>query len=117
MMKERVLQTGLNTGEQKVDAEADKIIDYGKSTTTTMTITNSTKSPVVLSSSIKVADASKRTKKIKITGNSLANTIKGGSGTDTIDGKAGNDYILGNNGSDILYGGDGKDTLNGGAGN
>ncbi len=107
----------MNTGEKKVDVESDKIIDYGKSTTTTMTITDSTKSPVVLSSSIEVADASKRTKKVKITGNSLANTIKGGSGNDTIYGKAGNDDILGNNGADVLYGGEGDDTINGGAGN
>ncbi|MBR4694784.1 MAG: hypothetical protein IKO94_01745 [Selenomonadaceae bacterium] len=98
-----------------LDAKGRKITIKGKAAPT-MTITNSTKSPVVLSSGIEVADASKRTKKVKITGNSLANTIKGGSGNDTIYGKAGNDDIQGNNGADVLYGGEGNDTLNGGAG-
>lgn len=88
-----------------------------KKTSTTKKITDSTKSPVKLGSAIKTADASKRTKVVKITGNDLANTITGGSGKDSIYGGEGNDSILGNAGNDKLYGGAGDDTLYGGAGN
>ena len=89
---------------------------YGATTSTTLTVTNSTKSPVTVSSAIKTIDASKRTKAVKITGNSSANTIKGGSKADTIYGGSGNDSILGNAGNDKLYGDAGNDKLLGGAG-
>ena len=85
--------------------------------TTTLTVTDKTKSPVTVGSAIKTINASKRTTAVKITGNSLANTITGGSKNDTIYGKAGNDSILGNAGNDKLYGGKGNDTLTGGKGN
>ena len=88
-----------------------------KSTSTTLTVTNSTKSPVTVGSAIKTINASTRTKASKIIGNSLANTITGGSGKDTILGGAGNDKLYGGNGNDSLLGGNGKDTLSGGAGN
>ena len=82
----------------------------------TLTVTNSTKSPVTVNSTIKTIDASKRTNAVKITGNALANNISSGSNKDTIDGAAGNDSILGNAGNDSLVGRDGNDTINGGAG-
>lgn len=93
----------------------------GKSTTDTesktLKLTNSSKAAVTLESGVKIADASKRTKKIEITGNSSANTIIGGSKADTIYGGKGNDSLVGNAGNDKLYGGDGNDTLIGGKGN
>ena len=85
--------------------------------TTTLTVTDKTKSPVTVGSAIKTINASTRTKAVKITGNKLANTIKGGSGNDIIYGKAGNDSILGNDGADKISGGSGNDTLTGGKGN
>ncbi|MBR0061681.1 MAG: hypothetical protein IJP68_09415, partial [Selenomonadaceae bacterium] len=84
---------------------------------TTKTVSNSTKSPVTVSSTIKTINASSRSKAVKITGNSLANTITGGSGKDSIYGGKGNDSILGNAGNDKLYGQAGNDVLKGGSGN
>ena len=83
---------------------------------TTLIVNDLTKSPVTVSSNVKVIDGSERTKAIKITGNSLANTIQGGSSKDTIYGKSGNDSITGNAGNDILFGDAGKDTIGGGSG-
>ena len=80
---------------------------------TLLSITNSTKSPVTVDSSIKTINASKRTTAIKISGNSLANSIKGGSGSDTLNGGKGNDTLTGGKGNDVfLYSnGDGKDVI------
>ena len=83
----------------------------------TVTVNNSTKSPVTVSADITTIDATKRSTAVKITGNTKANTIKGGSGKDTIYGGNGNDSILSNYGNDKLYGDVGNDTLNGGKGN
>jgi len=63
------------------------------------------------------ADASTRTKAIKIVGNALANTILGGAGNDKLYGSNGDDSLIGNAGKDYLHGGNGNDTLWGGAGN
>ena len=91
----------------------------------TVTLDNSSSSPVSIALPTQLIDASSRTNQIKITANILSNTIKGGSGADTIYGGAGNDSILGNKGNDKLFGqtgndtligGKGDDTLNGGAG-
>ena len=90
----------------------------GKSMNPTLeTATNSTKSQVTIGSNVRFFDASKRTKAIKITGNSLDNTIVGGSKNDTINGGAGNDSLVGGNGNDTLWGGAGDDSLWGGDGN
>jgi len=70
-----------------------------------------------LASGIAIADASTRTKAIKITGNSAANTIIGGGGKDILYGKDGNDFIRGGKNNDKLYGQNGADTLDGGSGN
>ncbi|MBR4903490.1 MAG: calcium-binding protein [Selenomonadaceae bacterium] len=108
------------------DAKAKKLslIDSkGKSLSTiigglkTLTVTDSTKSPVTVKSAIQVIDASKRTTAVKITGNAIANSITGGAAKDTLYGGDGNDSIVGGKGNDRLYGDEGNDTLWGGAGN
>lgn len=81
-----------------------------------LTVTNSTKSPLIIDSDVKKVDASERTKAITITGNKIGNVILSGSKNDIIYGEGGNDSILGNAGADKLYGGFGDDTLKGGAG-
>lgn len=99
-----------------IDAEGNETKKvYGN--TTTLTVTNATKSPVTVDSAIKTINASKRTKAIQITGNSLANTISGSTKNDTLYGGSGNDSILGNAGTDKLYGQAGDDILRGGNGN
>ena len=78
---------------------------YGpSSSSTTLTVTNSTKSPVTVDSAIKTINASTRTTAVKITGNSLANTIYGGKGNDTLTGGGGNDvFIYANDGgNDVI---------------
>ena len=78
-----------------------------------------------LPAGVTVADASARTKAIKIVGNALANTIiggagndklYGGNGADSLIGGAGKDNLYGQAGNDTLWGGEGNDTLTGGAG-
>ena len=80
-------------------------------------LTDKTKSTLKVGKSIKIIDASARTKAIKITGNSKANLIIGGSKKDTLYGGKGNDSIVGNAGNDKLFGQKGNDTLWGGKGN
>ena len=82
-----------------------------------LTVTNKTKSPVTIDSSIQGVDASDRTTAVKITGNKLDNIINGGSNNDILYGGKGNDSLAGNAGNDKLYGGAGSDTLWGGKGN
>ena len=79
-------------------------------------MTDSTSSPVTISSAVETVDAASRTKAIRINGNALANSIVGGSGKDTLYGGAGNDTILGNVGDDKIFGDAGNDSLNGGDG-
>ena len=93
--------------------EYDTVVSSAK----TLKITNKTSSPVTLAADIGKADASARTKAVKIVGNKFDNVILGGSKNDTVYGESGNDSIVGNAGNDNLYGGSGKDTLVGGAGN
>ena len=84
---------------------------------TTLNITNDTPSPVTLDADVETADASKRTKAIKITGNKLDNVIIGGSGKDSLYGGSGNDSLSGGSGKDTLSGGASNDYLSGGTGN
>ena len=79
-------------------------------------LTNASKSPVTIGSTIRTVHAAARTKAVKVTGNALANTITGGSKNDTIYGGKGNDSILGNAGNDKLYGQAGNDKIYGGKG-
>lgn len=68
-------------------------------------------------STIKEIDASVLKSKVKLVGNSLANTIKGGRKDDNLLGGAGADKLYGNAGNDILKGSAGSDSLWGGLGN
>lgn len=67
-------------------------------------------------STIKEIDGSNLKSKVKLVGNSLANTINGGTKNDTLIGGAGADKLYGNAGKDSLIGGDGNDSLWGGKG-
>ena len=87
------------------------------SSSSTLNITDKSKSSVAASSVIRTINASKRTTAINITGNKLDNTIKGGTNKDTIQGGAGDDSIAGNAGNDSLLGNAGNDKLYGNAGN
>lgn len=100
-----------------IDADGKSFSTIISANNDDMTITNNTSSPLTLNSKVKVADASTRTKAIKITGNSLANKISGGSKNDTILGGAGKDSLYGNAGNDKIYGGAGDDKIWGGKGN
>ena len=92
-------------------------VNIAGTTSSTMTITDSTPSPVKADSDIKAIDASTRTTAVKLTGNELDNTLSGGNGKDTLSGNAGNDRLYGGNGDDKLGGGSGNDYLDGGTGN
>ena len=124
-----------------------EIIDKDGNSTyygTYLTVTESDNKTVKAENNVLNIDASKRKTNIKLTANSLTNTILGGSGVnsiysgagddiifsnasddklfgeagdDLIDGGAGNDSIQGGNGNDKLYGNDGDDTIQGGKGN
>ena len=76
-----------------------------------LSVTDSSKSPLTISSTVKNIDASKRTKAIQITGNKLANSIAGGSKNDILSGGGGNDTLRGGKGNDKLWGDAGSDTF------
>ena len=84
---------------------------YSATSSTTLTLTNSSKSAVTLSSSYTNANASARTKKIEIFGNSKNNSIIGGSSDDTIYGDSGNDTLTGGKGNDKFLHSAGKDVI------
>ena len=124
-----------------------EIIDKDGNSTyygTYLTVTEADNKTVKVENNVLNIDVSKRKTNIKLTANSLKNTILGGSGVnsiysgagddiifsnasddklfgeagnDLIDGGAGNDSIQGGNGNDKLYGSDGDDTIQGGKGN
>ncbi len=96
------------SGTTEIDEETDS---------TTLTVTNSTSSPVTVGSAVETIDASTRTTAVKITGNDLDNTIIGGTGKNSLIGGKGNDSIVGNSGNDYLSGSAGNDSVIGGAGN
>ena len=91
--------------------------DQESTDTDTLLIDNTSKSEITADSTIKIIDASTRTKNSNIAANALDNIIYGGTKKDTLYGGAGNDTIFGNNGSDELYGGLGNDSIIGEAGN
>ncbi|MBR2180148.1 MAG: hypothetical protein IJ862_07135 [Selenomonadaceae bacterium] len=82
-------------------------------TTSTLNITNSYKSPITVDSGVKNINASNRTTAVKITGNSLANSIKGGKGNNTLVGGKGNDTLTGGSGKNVFQyaNGDGSDVI------
>ena len=89
------------------------VIGSGSSTSITLNVTNTTKSPVTAGGTIKTINASTRTTAVKITGNSLANSIKGGSAADTLIGGKGNDTLTGGKSNDVFVysNGDGNDVI------
>ncbi|MBE8951648.1 MAG: calcium-binding protein [Quinella sp. 1Q7] len=103
----------VTVGKGKITLDGAATLETVKIVSDTVKITNSTKSPVKLKSSYKNADASTRTKAVKITGNSLANSIVGGSGNDTLTGGTGNDSLWGGGGSDTFIYSSGKDVISG----
>ena len=76
-----------------------------------LSLDNKSKSSVTLGADITVADATSRTKAIKIVGNKLANSISGGSGNDTLNGGKGNDTLSGGNGDDLFVYTAGNDVI------
>ena len=80
---------------------------------TTLTLTNAATSPVTADSSIKILDASARSKAIELVGNSKANSITGGKGDDTLTGNAGRDLFVYTAGDDLItdYSADDKISL------
>ena len=111
----------VTVGKDKISligaANMNNINIAGKKVSTLSTVTDKTKSPVIVGASVKMINASSRTKSVKITGNALSNTIKGGSNKDSLYGSGGNDKIYGNSGNDYLSGDKDNDTLDGGIGN
>ena len=112
---------GGTTEEIAVMNSDGEITYYGK----TQTLTDSNKNIYKSASYNEKIDAGERTKTIRITGNTLDNTILGGSNKDTLKGNDGNDYLAGGKGNDKIYGeadddtligSSGADTLNGGDG-
>ena len=99
------------------DESVNSAINTGGTKSTFQIITDNDASKITLDSSVIIADATARTKAIKITGNALDNVIFGDTGKDTLYGGSGNDYISSGAGNDKIYGQDGNDTLWGGAGN
>lgn len=72
---------------------------------------NDDNSIVTLSPEVKTANASERTKPIRITGNNLANLILGSKGNDTLDGTKGNNTLTGGKGKDIFIYNGGNDII------
>ena len=93
------------------------IIDSDGNENAIQFITDDNSSKITLGSSVIMADATARTKAIRLTGNALNNSILSGSGKDTLYGADGNDYLTGGKGNNKLYGQNGNDTLWGGSGN
>ena len=77
----------------------------------TLIISNANNASVTLDANIDFADASKRTKAVKITGNSKNNSIKGGKGADTLEGGTGNDTLTGGAGKDVFLYSGGNDVI------
>ena len=93
--------TSFNFDDSSIDSSTSKIL----------TISNSNNASVTLDANINIADASKRTKAVKIIGNSGNNSIKGGKGADTLDGGFGNDTITGGTGKDVFVYSGGDDII------
>ena len=103
----------VTVGNGSITLQGAATLETVKIVSDTMKITDSTKSPVTLNSSYKNADASTRTKAVKITGNASANSIVGGSDNDTLTGGKGNDSLWGGGGKDTFIYSSGKDVISG----
>ena len=78
---------------------------------TTLEINNAFKSPVALENYVEIANASKRSKAIQITGNALDNSIVGGTKNDTLSGADGNNTLTGGKGKDLFIYSGGKGVI------
>lgn len=106
----------VTVGEGKISligaASLDAVnIDGEEENLTNLTFNNKTDSNVTLPAQTETVDASERTKPIKITGNTLANSLFGGKGNDTLDGTEGNNTLTGGKGNDIFIYNGGNDTI------
>ena len=90
-----------------VDANGDETTEFFGG----VKFTNSSNANQTLAAEVEFANATSRTKAIKIVGNDLNNTILGGTGKDKLYGEDGDDYLVGGKGNDSLWGGDGSDTF------
>ena len=86
-------------------------IDGEEEDLTNLTFNNKTNSNVTLPAQTETIDASERTKPIRITGNTLANSLFGGKGNDTLDGTEGNNTLTGGKGNDIFIYNGGNDII------
>ena len=101
----------VTVGKGKITLDGAASLDALNITSDYIKVTDSTKSPVTVDSSIKTIDASSRNKAVKITGNKIANSIVGGTGNDKLYGGKGNDCVIGGKGNDSLWGEKGNDTF------
>ena len=86
-------------------------IDGEEENLTNLTFNNKTDSKVTLPVQTETVDASERTKPIRITGNTLANSLFGGTGNDTLDGTEGNNTLTGGKGKDSFIYNGGNDII------
>ena len=113
---ENINISGVYEGDTDADTDTDTDADTDTDTdtdtdSTISTIDNNKNSSVMLGNEKEIANASKRTKPVKIVGNDLDNSIVGGSGNDTLDGAAGDDTLTGNKGKDVFIYNGGKDVI------
>ncbi len=93
------------------------LIDYtGKSLSTivgdtNLTLTDKSTANVTLEPEYTTANASTRTKAVKLTGNDYDNSLRGGKGADTLIGDKGNDTLWGGKGKDIFVYNSGNDVI------
>ena len=90
-----------------------KGLTYNSSKTMITASTDFTGSTINLTkyTKVKTLNASALTKKVTVTGNSLANSIRGGRGADTLTGGTGNDTLTGGSGKDVFKYFSGKDVI------
>ena len=79
--------------------------------TETLKLNNKSKANATLGATYRDANAGKRTKAIKITGNSVNNSILGGAGDDTLYGGTGKDTLMGGKGKDLFIYDAGNDVI------
>lgn len=86
-------------------------IDGEEENLTELTFNNKTDSVITIPAQTEIVDASKRTRPIKITGNTLANSLFGGKGNDTLDGVEGDNTLTGGKGKDTFIFSGGKNII------
>ncbi|MBR4152716.1 MAG: hypothetical protein IKT98_07120 [Selenomonadaceae bacterium] len=109
MADDAIDDTADDTDDDIADDTVDDTADDDNEEDKIFIIDRKTNSSVTLDADKKIADASKLIKPIRITGNTLANSLFGGKGNDTLDGTDGNNTLTGGKGKDVFIysGGDG----------